>query len=147
MIDTISGKEKLFEEYYFDERVKNICKSTQIPVGILIDKGMQNLEKVFVPIISEGDDFLLFYAQKLIQNNASQITCWKKALNTDMDNSIKELQLSEPENFSIIDQTFSPETILQEQNLVIISIETWKKLIDEEDKLLAHFSSVLIIKP
>jgi hypothetical protein len=39
LYDTITGKERLFESSFFDERVKAITKSVKIPVGIFLDKG------------------------------------------------------------------------------------------------------------
>jgi hypothetical protein len=146
LMDTISGKEKLFEEYYFDDRVKQICKSTNIPVGILIDKGLQNLDNVFMPIISEGDDFLLYYAKKLIRNNNTKISCWNKLESKKLNDLLTEYSLSEPANFLLKKQSTKPETYLNEQSIAIVSIDTWKKLIDEEDNLLSHLSSVLILK-
>ena len=74
LIDKFTGKEGLFENSPFDERTRQIIAKTKMPIGILIDKELQDVSQVFIPIFSSEDSFLLDYAQKLIYNNNSKIT-------------------------------------------------------------------------
>ena len=56
LIDKFIGKEGLFENSPFDERTRQIITNSKMPVGILIDKNLQNLDQVFMPIFSDEDD-------------------------------------------------------------------------------------------
>ena len=73
LIDKFTGKEGLFENSPFDERTRQIISRTKMPIGILIDKELQQVSRVFIPIFSSEDSFLIDYAQKLIYNNNSEI--------------------------------------------------------------------------
>ena len=66
LIDKFTGKEGLFENSPFDERTRQIISRTKMPIGILIDKELQQVSRVFIPIFSSEDSFLIDYAQKLI---------------------------------------------------------------------------------
>ncbi|MBP6759085.1 MAG: cation:proton antiporter, partial [Flavobacterium sp.] len=73
LIDKFTGKEGLFENSPFDERTRQIISKTKTPLGILIDKDLQQVNQVIIPIFSPEDTFLIDYAQRLIYNNDSQI--------------------------------------------------------------------------
>ena len=66
LLDKFKGKEGLFENSPFDERTRLIISKTKTPLGILIDKDLQQVSRVFLGIYSVGDVFLVDYAQKLM---------------------------------------------------------------------------------
>ena len=74
LLDKFKGKEGLFENSPFDDRTRLIISKTKTPLGILIDKDIHDVDKVFLGIFSVGDVFLIDYAQKLIYNNNSHVT-------------------------------------------------------------------------
>jgi Kef-type K+ transport system membrane component KefB len=144
-MDTISGKEKLFGDYYFDERVKQICKGSNIPVGIFLDKGFHSPENIVIPILVEGDDFLLYYAQKLVRNNDATVTIINSKISAVATNAIETMAALNPDKIKV---NLFPETEgMNTQNLAILSISGWKKLIEEESPLLQQLPSLLIIQP
>ena len=61
LIDKFTGKEGLFENSPFDERTRQIIAKTKLPLGVLIDKDLQSLDKVFIPIFCAEDTFLMDY--------------------------------------------------------------------------------------
>ena len=151
LLDKFKGKEGLFENSPFDDRTRLIISKTKTPLGILIDKDLHNIDKVFVGIISAGDVFLIDYAQKLIFNNDSHITILDNNEHTKnnfiVENALSTLEQNYPDNIEVfhLDQLNKP--FLQQQDLIVFSLETWKKLIDEEVTWLSDIPSVLIIKP
>jgi len=151
LLDKFKGKEGLFENSPFDDRTRLIISKTKTPLGILIDKGIQNIDKVFVGIFSVGDVFLIDYAQKLIYNNNSHVTLVDNNEHTKnnfiVENALSALQQNYQDNIEVIHPNEINKPFLQQQNLIIFSLETWKKLVEEETSWLIDIPSVLIIKP
>jgi hypothetical protein len=151
LLDKFKGKEGLFENSPFDDRTRLIISKTKTPLGILIDKDLKEVNNVFVPVFSIGDAFLLDYAQKLIHNNDSRVTILdnnsKTKNNFIIENSIEALQSKHPNNIEILDADKLNKPFLLQQDLLVISLESWKKLVEEEETWLSDIPSVLIVKP
>ena len=150
LIDKFIGKEGLFENSPFDERTRQIISKTKTPLGILIDKELQFVNNVFVPIFNPEDSFLIDYAQKLIYNNNSQITILdiNGHVNTNfvMKSAIDSLEQKYAKNITIVNDKNIKKEFLATQDLMIISIESWKALVDSQSIWLSGVPSVLIIK-
>ena len=105
-----------------------------MPIGILIDKELQNVNQVFLPIFSPEDSFLLDYIQKLIYNNNSKITILdvNNLINTDfvMQSAINSLEQKYPDNISFIQDKIVTEEFLSNEDLMVISLESWKAIVD-----------------
>jgi Kef-type K+ transport system membrane component KefB len=151
LIDKFKGKEGLFENSPFDERTRHIIAKSKMPVGIFIDKDLEEIDQVFMPIFSKEDAFLIEYAKKLINNNGSQITVLdaigeiKKT--RDIEETIRSIEQIAPNHIMIMQDKIIRKEFLESQNLMIISLESWKYIIDTDTNWLVDVSSVLIIKP
>ena len=64
-----------------------------------------------------------------------------------IQNSLLALEEKHPKNFEVITPKLINKPFLSKQDLVIFSIESWKKLVDDEVSWLADIPSVLIVKP
>jgi Kef-type K+ transport system membrane component KefB len=150
LIDKFTGKEGLFENSPFDERTRQIIAKTKMPLGILIDKDLQNVNQVFIPIFSPEDSFLIDYVQKLIYNNDSKIMILdvNGIVNTNfvMESAINSLQQKYPNNIGLINDENVKKEFLDKQNLMLISLESWKALVDSRSDWLSEVPSVLILK-
>ena len=151
LIDKFIGKEGLFENSPFDERTRQILSRTKLPLGILIDKELHTIDKVFIPIYVAEDAFLLEYAQKLIYNSNTRITILDindfAKNNFIINSSIQNLEQKNPDNISMITESAMKKEFLSKQDMMIISLESWKKLVDAESNWLSNVPSVLIIRP
>ena len=151
LLDKFTGKEGLFENSPFDERTRLIISKTKTPLGILIDKDLQKVERVLVSVFSIGDVFLIDYAQKLIYNNNSQVAILdnlsQKKNNFIVENALVAIEEKHANNISFLNLQEMNKPLLLKQDLMIFSLETWKKLVDEEVPWLTDIPSVLIIKP
>jgi hypothetical protein len=151
LIDKFTGKEGLFENSPFDERTRQIISKTKMPLGILINKDLQTVNQVFVPIFSAEDGFLLDYAQKLIYNNDSKIVvldCNGQIKNNFIiANAVDSLENNYPSNMSLLSNKVIEKEFLSQHDLMIISLESWKKLVDSQSDWLSDIPSVLIVKP
>ena len=74
LFEAITGKENLFEDGIFDDRTKQLIKTTKMPVGILVDKGLARIDRVVMPLFAAEDGFLLEYAQKMMHHNDTKLT-------------------------------------------------------------------------
>jgi Kef-type K+ transport system membrane component KefB len=151
LFDKFTGKEGLFENSPFDERTRQIISKTKLPVGVLIDKELQDFDKVFVPILVQDDVFLMDYAKKLIQNSNTRISILDInnviVGNFLLESAIETLEKNSPDNISILAESNFKKEFLVKQDLMVISLESWKKLVDSNTEWLANVPSVLIMKP
>jgi Kef-type K+ transport system membrane component KefB len=151
LIDKFTGKEGLFENSPFDERTRQIIAKTKMPLGILIDKDLQNVKEIFVPIFNSEDAFLIDYAQKLIVNNDSQMMVLDAnghiGSNFVIQSAINSLQLKYPENITLMEDRIIKKEFLSKQDLMIISFESWKSLVNSRSIWLSRVPSVLILRP
>jgi len=150
ILNQVTGKENLFENTPFDERTRLILNKSKVPVGVLIDKNYKNADKVFVPIFSETDTFLVKFAQKFINNSESQITLLDVAgelkNNAELKEKIRAIEQTAPNYINVQNERIIDKEFLSEQNLMIVSIESWKKLVDSKSLWLSDIPSTLIIK-
>ena len=150
LLDKFTGKEGLFHNSPFDDRTRLIISKSKMPLGILIDKDFSEVNDVFVPIFSSEDAFLIDYAEKLIYNSNSKITVLdiedQVKNNAEIETEIKTLKHTYPENIAVLNESNMKAGFLAQQNLMIISLESWKKLVDSQSVWLSTVPSVLIIK-
>ena len=151
LIDKFTGKEGLFENSPFDERTRQIISRTKMPLGILIDKDLQGVNQVFIPIFNAEDAFLIDYIQKLIYNNDSKVVVLdvNNHVNSTfvIQSALEYLLKKYPKNISLMQDRIVKKEFLSNQDLMIISLESWKTLVDSRSIWLSRVPSVLIFKP
>ncbi len=152
LLDKFTGKEGLFENSPFDDRTRLLISKTKKPLGILIDKDLQKIDNVFIGMYSIGDVFLIDYAQKLMyNNNNAHVTILDDNEHTKnnfiIQNSLIALEEKHTDNFDVFQPNQINKPFLLQQDLAVFSLETWKKLIEDEVSWLADIPSVLIVKP
>lgn len=150
LLNTFTGKEKLFENSPFDENTQHLLTKTDAPVGILVDKEFQKADRVFITIFDESDGFLIDFAQKLINNVGSQVTVLDAAgsvkNNSEIKESIRIIEHTVPNHIKLLNERKLEKEFLREQDLMIISVESWKKLVESRSTWLNNTPSLLIIK-
>lgn len=151
LLDKLSGKEGLFENSPFDERTRHVMIGAKVPVGVYVDKGQEKIDNIFVPIFSREDSFLVEYAQKFIHNNDSQVIVLDVAGHVKNNFTIKEVVRSieqvKPNHITIREENKVKKEFLETQDLMLVSLESWKKLIDSRSTWMDNIPSTLIIKP
>ena len=149
LLNQVTGKENLFENSPFDERSRLILSRSNIPVGCFIDKQFTKADRVFVPLFSEADAYLIEYAQKLIKNSESLITLMDVGEHIKKRPELKEqmrsIEQTAPHHISLLTQQKIDKEFLQQQQLMLISIDSWKKLIESKSVWLSDIPSTLIL--
>lgn len=150
LINKFTGKEKLFENSPFDERTRLILAKSQVPVGILVDKELEKTDQVFVPVFSPNDAFLVRYAQKLIHNAGAQVTVLDASgsikNHPSLRESVRAIEQVSPNHITLLNERKIEKEFLATQDLMLISLESWKKLVDSQSVWLNNAPSTLILK-
>jgi Kef-type K+ transport system membrane component KefB len=151
LLDKFTGKEGLFQNSPFDDRTRQIISKSKNPLGILIDKELSHVNEVFVPIYNSDDTFLIEYAQKLIHNNNSKITLVdindQLKSNFVLEKAVEGLTEHYPSNVEVLKDKDLNAGFFINQDLMMISLESWKTLVDSQSIWLSNVPSTLIIKP
>ncbi len=151
LLNKFTGKEKLFENSPFDERTEQILAKTEVPVGVLVNKNFEKADRVFVTLFDDSDAFLIDYAQKLIANVESQVTVLDVVGNIKNNATIKEgiraIEQQAPNHIKLLNERKIEKDFLQDQDLMIISVDSWKKLVESRSTWLNNTPSLLILKP
>jgi len=149
LLSQVTGKENLFETSPFDDRTREILSKSSVPVGVLLDKELKTMDKVFLPIFTESDNFLITYAQKLIHNSGSQITMLDVSGQIKNKHEIKEalfsIEQSTPRQLTFLNDMVIDSSFLKQQDLMLISIESWKELVETKSQWLSDIPSTLIL--
>jgi len=150
LINTLSGKEKLFENSPFDDGTRQILSRSQVPVGILIDKNFEKVNRIFIPFHDQDDVKLIQYAQKLIHNSGSQVTVIDTSgyihKHTEIKEFIRAIEQNAPQHIELLQDRQIDTNFLAETDLMIVSIENWERLLNGAHKWLNHVPSTLILK-
>lgn len=150
LLNQVTGKESLFENSPFDESTIAILNKSKVPVGVLVDKDFKSADKVFIPVFSENDTFLIKFAQKLIKNSESQITLLDVSdhikNNAELREKIRAIEQTAPNHISVHSEKIIDKDLLGQQELMLVSMESWKKLVDTKSLWLSNIPSTLIIK-
>ncbi|MDP3359972.1 MAG: cation:proton antiporter [Lutibacter sp.] len=149
LINQVTGKENLFESSTFDDRTRTILGKSDTSVGVLIDKGFSKIDQVFIPIFSEKDIYLLLFAQKLIKNSSSQIIILDAVgqikNNSEMRELIRAIEQFAPNHINLLNQRIIEKAFLKQNDLMIVSANSWKKLIESKSDWLSDVPSTLIL--
>lgn len=150
LLNQVRGKENLFENSPFDERTKTILNHCKIDVGVLIDKGLEQCNTVFVPVFSEEDAFLIPIAQRLIKNGEAQVTILDAAgkirQHPDLKERIRAIEQTAPNHIRLMQEKIIQKDFLQQQDLMMVSMGSWKKLVEAKSLWLSDVPSSLIVK-
>ena len=149
LINQVTGKENLFENSPFDEKTRSIIAKSKVTVGVLIDKRFSKTDQIFIPVISSNDEFLIGFAQKLINFSESQISfidfnnhIYK---NSGLKESIRAIEQIAPNHVLLMKEGQINVNFLNQQDLMLISVESWKYLIETKNNWLTTIPSTLII--
>ena len=150
LIQKLSGKERLFRNSPFDERTQNILSRSKVPVGIFVDKKMGSFDRVMVPLFSEKDGFLVDYIQRLINNSGAQITVTDPlgilVNHTEIKEAIRAIEQEAPNHLALNNHEVINEQFISQFQLMVISTDGWKRLIDSRQSWLSQMPSILILQ-
>ncbi|MCX6181499.1 MAG: cation:proton antiporter [Bacteroidetes bacterium] len=149
--NTITRREGTVEGTTFNSRINNIIKTTKGSLGIFIDKGLLKVEVVFIPIFSLADAFILDYAHRVIHNNGARVKIIDAVgviqNNIAFQNMINSIEQQYPMHLSFLSESQITQDFLSQTDIMILSMDSWKRLMDGHSEWLVNSPSVLVVKP
>ncbi|HYD91494.1 MAG TPA: cation/H(+) antiporter, partial [Flavobacterium sp.] len=107
-------------------------------------------DRVFVTIFDPADSFIIEFAQKLIANAGSQVSVLDAdgsvRNNPGIKETIRSIEHTMPNHIQLLSQRKLEKEFLQQQDLMIISVDSWKKLVESRSPWLNNTPSLLILK-
>lgn len=149
IIKQVTGKESLFDSSPLDDRNRAIIARTALPVGVLLDKELKKTERIFIPVLAEKDPSLLKLAQKLIFNSDAYICIADpdRALAScaELNEFISNIELFTPGRIRHLEDSDITADFLKEQDLMLVSVNGWKKLLEMKTLWLKDSPSTLVV--
>jgi Kef-type K+ transport system membrane component KefB len=151
IMQKVAGKEKLFGNSPFDERTQSILSNTKVPVGIFVDKNSGSFDQIIVPFYSERDLSLIEYIQRFIKNSEAQVTVTDPndliRKHTEIKEAIMAIEHEAPNHIALNNESVIDKLFLRNFQLMIISADGWRKLVDSHCDWLNQTPSILILRP
>ena len=136
-------------ENSFDERTRHIISKATVPVGVLVDKGLKKIERVFIPIFGANDLFLIGFAQRLINNSSVQITILDAGgeikRRPELKESIRAIEQIAPNHIQLINERAIAPEFLLDKDLMLISMNSWERSENSKMNWLSGIPSSLIL--
>jgi len=145
LFHTVTNAESPFTTF---DRNQQINAKVNAMVGILIDKGFVKAKRVIVPVVLKNDEFLCEMIQRLIQHSDAQIIVWD--LNQVLRNTagfkekLRQLEQLVPNHLTITERELNREA-WQEQDLMLISLPSWNKIVNKKVHWLPFTPSTLLM--
>lgn len=108
------------------------------------------MRNIFVPILSEDDIFVGRFMQRLAENSYVRITLWDAIglMDSSMEftKAVRAIKGINPYLFQLWNRNIPVDSdILNKQDLILISLNSWKELDDRNPKLLKDTPSMLVL--
>ena len=150
LLNKVTGKERLFENSWFNDRTLQIMNRVKGPLGIFINKDFDKFEHVFLPVFSKMDLKLLPYVQKWIRNSDVQVSILDATgeleNHTEFKEQIRLIEQYKPNHIRIISNKTISKEFIEEYDIMLISLESWRKLVETRSIWLNHAPSMLLMQ-
>lgn len=150
IVDKFTGREKFFNNLPFDDRTRHVISNIKIPMGVFVDKGLEKLDKIFIPFADKEDLFLLEYVHKFINNNDSQVIIMEFenviSSHPEIIQTIKSIENVKPHHISILNEKEIQKEFLNRKDLVMLSVNSLRKLINKKSEWIIQSNSLLVMK-
>lgn len=149
LINTVTGKENIIDSSPFDDATDQIISKSNVPVGILIEKNFTKSKQLFVPLFVTKDIELLPFAQQFIKNVDAEVVLLdvfgKIKANPQAREKIRAMEQASPINLLLQNERKIQQDFLDTQDLMIVSAEGWRTMVNSKMEWLSGIPSTLII--
>lgn len=152
LIGTLTGKESLVKSSsLFDERTKAFISESEIPVGVFVDRDLNEARQWVIPVFSVSDVFLLFYVKRIVKAGTSKIKLVDYngiiSSNIEILEEISGIRKTSDGTVDLIPRREFDPANLEEDSILMLSFDGWKVLereyqLDETLKI-----SALLMRP
>lgn len=133
-----------------DEKARSFVSGARCNIGIFIDRDFYEAGRIFMPVFSDTDDILLQYGVQFIGQRNSSVTVLDAAnlsgTNISWKEKIEQFNRQFNKSIEITTQRTIDKVLLSQFDLMLISYESWEKLVQSRSVWMKYVPSVLIIK-
>lgn len=142
----VGSSRSMFSNNETGGRAKYFFDDAKCSVGVLVDRGFQTINHMMIIIDKPSDLFLCNLAKQFLLKTDSIVTIWDQQNQLQKDESlgglITELNKSQIKRIN----SNSPENAsLENQELIVVSLEFWNKLKKQRTEWLNYSPSILIV--
>lgn len=150
LMQKVAGKEKLFGNSPFDDRTQTILSNAKVPVGIFVEKKAESFDQIVVLMYEENDLSLIKYVKRFIKNSEAQVTVADTTdlikKNTEIKEAFRAIEQEAPNHITWNNEATIDEQFIRNFQLMVISANGWKKLVDRRYSWLNQTPSILILR-
>lgn len=143
LLDQLTGRENLFENSPFDARTRSVILRSKIPVGVFIDRGFSSVQRILLPNLGDNLQTVLPFAERLVNSAGVSV----QVVNFGSRASVPpEFEEKFKNRYNMANSDQMPQHPAA-GDLVLVSVEEWKEILDLPADWLRSMASTLIIKP
>jgi len=142
----VGSSKAIFSRDETGGKIKNFFDACNCSVGVLIDKGFNQINNVLLLIYESSDKFLLQFGRKFLMNSASELTIIDRNNFLQKDKSVDEMiKVNTSKKINFKTEMKLPDTSANNYDLILISLESWDKIREINREWIKNSSSLLII--
>ena len=142
----VGSSKALFSKDETGGKIKNFFDDCNCSVGVLVDKGFDQINNVLLLLHESSDKFLLQFGRKFLMNSASELTIIDINNSLQKDKSVAELmKVNASKKISVQTELTQSNTSVNYFDLVLISLESWDKIRETNSEWIKNSPSLLII--
>jgi len=142
----VGSSKAIFSRDETGGKIKNFFDDCNCSVGVLIDKGFNQINNVLLLIYESSDKFLLQFGRKFLMNSASELTIIDRNNFLQKDKSVDEMiKVNTSKKINFKTEMKLPDTSANNYDLILISLESWDKIREINREWIKNSSSLLII--
>ncbi|WP_286859010.1 MULTISPECIES: cation:proton antiporter [Sphingobacterium] len=146
LFHTVTNAESPFATF---DRNQQINAKVNAMVGILIDKNFVRPRHVIVPILLKNDEFLTAIIQRLIHHSDAQVMVWDfdqiLRKQESFREKLRQLEQLVPNHLTILEEKELDAELWAQQDLMLISLPCWHKIVNKKMDWLHHTPSTLLL--
>ncbi|MBK8228828.1 MAG: cation:proton antiporter [Flavobacteriales bacterium] len=152
LIGSLTGKESLLPtDDQIDPKVRQLIEEARCSVGVFMDKGFTQADRIVLPLGAPGDLFLLHYAERLLHGEGRRLTLLDAAGLTQRDPSfrigVQRLQELAADRIEVLTGVDLDARLLAQHDLLLNSYKGWSRAAEARAPWLGDVPSTLIIRP
>jgi Kef-type K+ transport system membrane component KefB len=147
LIDTITGQRPILPvNDLIDEKARSFIQDSDCDVAVLIDRNFSDADSIFIPVFRLEDAVLLKYAANFARNSGSEITVSDQQGFPEVDREIAYFNTELTGKLKRFEDKLIQKSFLEQQDLMLITYDSWRMLLESKSTWLDYLPSVLIIR-
>jgi len=142
----VGSSRALFSKDETGGKIKNFFDDCNCSVGVLVDKGFNQINNVLLLLHESSDKFLLQFGRKFLMNSTSELTIIDRNNFLQKDKSVDEMiKVNASKKVSVHTELTLSNTSINNFDLILISLESWDKIRETKSEWIKNSPSLLII--